>query len=149
MLLAIHASAAFAPPASRMTAIPPRTGTPKMANIWSGTEKWAPKWKKDLEEMRVFEPREDLRYSNKWWSPAWKDITKSASAKPTSPAAPAAVTESVAIDLATMSVGQCLNILVDKSLTESVDERIAFLKKNGCRPEVIDSVLKNVNVNTY
>ena len=49
------------------------------------------------------------------------------------------------IDLSDMSVGACLAVLVDKSISESVDDRVAFLKANGCPQSVIDSVFANVD----
>merc|ERR1719191_1540406 len=47
---------------------------------------------------------------------------------------------------ASMRLGQCLQYLTDRSAASSTDERIAALKANGCPQRVIDSVMKNTDL---
>ena len=102
----------------------PRFGTLNMNNA-GGNFKWEPQWKKDL---------------------AKADVAKAAGTSAPAAATSAPAATDTTLDLVTMTAGQCLNILVDKSITESTDERMAFLTKNGCPQSIIDSVLKNVNL---
>ena len=71
----------------------------------------------------------------------WKTAYVATSAPAAAPAAAAA-----GLDLSAATAGQVLNILVDKSITESAEERMAYLVANGCPQSIIDSVLKNVNL---
>merc|ERR1719201_1421022 len=85
------------------------------------------------------------------WQPVWKAALDAGITMPAADATAVLEPEStVAEPVMTLSganwLGGAAQVLMDKSLTETTEERVAVLLESGCPQSVVDSCLKNYDV---
>ena len=78
------------------------------------------------------------------WQPAWKAALDAGDVMPAGSAVAAtATTEGLSVS---QWLGGAANVLLDATLSETVEERVAALLESGCPQSVLDSCLKNFDL---